>query len=230
MDTKPLYLGHRERLKSRFIESPHSLPDYELLEILLFNAIPRKDVKKLAKSLMTRYKHFAKVINLDKVALKFLAEEMGYSIPDSVSLQFALIREAISRTLYHEVKSKEVLSRSSALTDYLIARMSNKDTEHFRILYLNTKNHLIAEEVCDLGTIDQVHVYPREIVKQAIFHSASSIILAHNHPSGIATPSKADIVITKKIVDSCNILDISVHDHVIVAGNEIFSFRANGLL
>lgn len=227
MNTEDNYrIGHRSRLKDRFIKMPSVLPDYEVLEMILFNAIPRKDVKPLAKKIMDYAKNFAKAMNLSEIELS----EIDPNIPKSVLVQFALIREATNRILYSNLTEKTILGSSTALNDYLLATMSNKDIENFRILFLNTKNHLIAEEVQEVGTIDQTQVYPREIVKKAIFYGASAIILAHNHPSGVPKPSKADIIMTNKIVEACKTIDVSVHDHVIVGGNDVYSFRTNNLL
>lgn len=218
--------GHRRRLKDRFMGAPKAIPDYELLEILLFNAIPRKDVKPLAKNLISKFGNFSNVINQDITKLK----EFDPNIPPGVFFQFKLVRESIARVLSYEVKDREILGSTSALNDYLLATMAFADTESFRVLYLNTKNHLIEDEVQDAGTVDQTQVYPREIVKRAIFHAASAIILVHNHPSGICKPSKADIVMTAKIVEACKTIDVLVHDHIIVGGGTVFSFRSNNLM
>ncbi|MDX2049591.1 MAG: DNA repair protein RadC [Rickettsiaceae bacterium] len=219
-------LGHRQRLKSRFIKAPKSLPDYEFLELVLFNAIPRKDVKPLAKKLITQFGNFAKVINSDDIKLK----SFDNSITDAVIIQLEIIRESIARILLGRIKEDVIISGARALNDYLIATMSDLETEIFRIIYLNTKNHLIADEINEYGTIDQVHVYPREIVKRALFHGASAIILVHNHPSGIPKPSEADVIITKKIINACKTIDVDVHDHIIVGAHELFSFKANELM
>ncbi|MDX1916532.1 MAG: DNA repair protein RadC [Rickettsiaceae bacterium] len=222
--------GHRKRLKNRFKKSPTALEDYELLELILFNAIPRKDVKTIAKILIEETKDFSNVVNLDFAKLTSISMERNISIPESVEIQFLLIQEAIRRCLRGEIKNTEIISRSSELNNYLIATMSGKEVENFRVLYLNTKNHLIADEVQESGTIDQVHIYPREILKRAIYHGAASMILVHNHPSGVCSPSKADISLTNQIIQVCSTLDISVHDHIIVGGKNVFSFRANGIL
>ncbi|NDB83357.1 MAG: DNA repair protein RadC [Alphaproteobacteria bacterium] len=230
MESGNLNLGHRQRLKNRFTKAPSAVEDYELVELVLFNAIPRKDVKILAKILIKICGNFAGVINLDSAKLNEIALDAKIPIPSSIFTQFALIRESIRRSLLVSVKETIVLSTSSALNDYLVATMSGKDIENFRVMYLNTKNHLIADEVQEIGTIDQVHIYPREVLKRSLFYGAASIILVHNHPSGVAHPSRSDINLTNKIVEVCKSLDIAVHDHVIVGGQNVFSFRANGLL
>lgn len=218
--------GHRSRLKERFIKMPSALPDYELMELILFNAIPRKDVKPIAKKIMEKTKNFAKAMHIKEEELI----QIDSSIPKSILTQFALIKEATSRILYADITEKTILGSTTALNNYLLATMSNKEIENFRILFLNTKNHLIAEELQEVGTIDQTQVYPREIIKKAIFYGASAIILAHNHPSGVPKPSKADIIMTNKIVEACKTIEVSVHDHVIVGGTDIYSFRTNNLL
>ncbi len=217
--------GHRKRLKERFMISPESLPDYEILELVLFNALPRRDVKILAKSLISQYGNFAKVINFDENHINESDE-----ISPSVNFQFQLLKESLKRLLKENISQKTLLNNWNALYDYLQADMGHLNIEHFRILYLNTKNFLIADEVHATGTIDQASVYPREILKKAIFHGAASVILAHNHPSGVTKPSKSDIIITTKIMEACKMIDVNVHDHIIIAGNDVFSFKSNNLL
>jgi DNA repair protein RadC len=218
--------GHRKRLKDRFISSPKSIPDYELAELILFNAIPRKDVKLFAKKIVSNCENFGKVLELDSVKLKAIDDK----IPSSVALQFAIIRESISRSLSSEMKERITLGSGDAVKEYLVGVMAHREVENFRILYLSTKNQLITEEIQEFGTVDQTQVYPREIIKKAIFYGASAIILAHNHPSGVPNPSKADIIMTNKIVEACKAIDVAVHDHVIVGGKKVFSFRSNNLL
>jgi len=221
-------IGHRQRLKERFLSAPESLPDYEILELLLFNAIPRRDVKPLAKELIQSHGSFAKVLNFDVSQMP--EDDNSEPIPQSIILQFELVKESIKRLLKEEISNKSILNSWNAVNDYLRITMGQQNIEHFRVLYLNTKNHLICDEVQKSGTIDQTSVYPREIVKKAIFHNAASIILVHNHPSGVASPSKADINLTLKIIEACKTIDVQVHDHIIVAGNSIYSFKSNHIL
>lgn len=218
--------GHRKRLKERFLSYPKSVPDYELVELILFNAIPRKDVKPLAKKIIANCENFGKVLEIDQVKLKAIDPK----IPASIGLQFAIIRESISRSLSSEMREKITLGSSDTVKEYLVGVMAHREVENFRILYLSTKNQLIAEEIQEFGTIDQTQVYPREILKKAIFYGASAIILAHNHPSGVPNPSKSDIIMTNKIVEACRTIDVAVHDHVIIGGKKVFSFRSNNLL
>ncbi len=221
-----LVKGHRQRLRERFLNSPEGLLDYEILELILFNAIPRRDVRSMAKILIKEYKNFAKVVDFDVTKYKDMEEKFS----KGVLFQFALIKEVIKRLLKEEITEKIVLSSWNSLYDYLQATMGHQNIENFRVLYLNTKNHLIHDEVQEYGTIDQTSVYPREILKKAIFYDAASIILAHNHPSGVTNPSKADILITNKIIEACKSIDVEVHDHVIIAGNKVFSFKSHNLI
>ena len=200
----PHYVGHRQRLKQKLLESTASLADYELVEILLFSAIPRRDVKPLAKKLLEHFGNLYNLINSDKEKL-LLVDGINENICSSVYL----IKEMIRRILKHKIIKQNVISSWGALLDYLKSTMSGLKVEQFRILFLNKKNVLIAEEIIGVGTIDQAPAYPREIVKRALFHEAGAIILVHNHPSGSAKPSKADITLTDTIVETCNSVNIS---------------------
>ena len=221
----PHYVGHRQRLKQKLLQAPQGLADYELLEVLLFSAIPRKDVKPLAKRLLEHFGDLSNLINADREKLLLIE-----GVNETICSSFYLIKEMIRRILKNKVIKQNVISSWEALLDYLKSAMGGLKIEQFRILFLNKKNILIAEEVIGVGTIDQAPVYPREIVKRALFHEAGAIILVHNHPSGSSKPSKADILLTSKIIETCNSVNISVHDHVIIAGNEYYSFKSNMLL
>ncbi|MBP7190271.1 MAG: DNA repair protein RadC [Rickettsiaceae bacterium] len=220
------FFGHRERLKERFLNSNTSgFLDYELLELVLFCSIPRKDVKPLAKNLLQEFGSLNGVINASKERLMSIK-----GITKSTYINFLVIHELISRMLQFNIMKKNVLSSWSALLDYLRVTMGNSKTEKFRILFLNKKNLLIADELQTIGTIDQTPVYPREVLKRALFHEASAIILVHNHPSGDASPSKIDVEITKAIADACKTVGINVHDHVIITSTEFYSFKSNLLI
>jgi len=222
----PHYVGHRLRLKQKLLRITEGLADYELLEVLLFSAIPRKDVKPLAKHLLEHFGDLSNLINADKEKL-LLVEGMN----ENICCSLYLVKELIRRILKHKIIKQNVISSSwDALLDYLKSSMSSLKIEQFRILFLNKKNVLIAEETIGIGTIDQAPVYPREIVKRALFNEAGAIILVHNHPSGSPKPSKSDIELTSKIVETCNSVNISVHDHVIIAGNDYYSFKSNMLI
>jgi DNA repair protein RadC len=223
---EPHYVGHRKRLKEKFLSNDaKSLQDYEILELLLFQAIPRRDVKPLAKKLINQFGNITQLIAADK--------EKILAIPgtnENVFLNLQIIRELIGRVLADQVIKKHVISSWAALLDYLKFKMSNLKLEQFRVLFLNKKNMLIADEVMATGTIDQTPVYPREIVKKALYHEAGAIILVHNHPSGNAKPSNSDIDLTTQIVNACNTISVTVHDHVIIGNNEYYSFKSNLLL
>ncbi len=218
--------GHRQRLKDKFFKSdPKHFADYELLELLLFNVLPRRDVKPLAKDLIARFGGFKHLINVDQ---DFITKKAGVS--PNIYLQFKIIKEITNRILAEEVVDKHIISSWSALLHYLQFNMGNLKTEQFRVLFLNKKNILIKDEIIAEGTVDQTPVYPREIMKKAIIYDASSIVLVHNHPSGNVNPSAADIDITINIVNACKTISISVHDHVIVGGGNYYSFKSNLLL
>jgi DNA repair protein RadC len=209
---RPHYHGHRERLRARFREAgPEALADYELLELVLFRAIPQRDVKPLAKALLGKFGSFAEVIAAPPTRLR---EVPG--VGETVVTELKLVQAAASRLLRGEVKGREVLSSWSAVLDYCRTAQAFADTEQFRILFLDKRNKLIADEVQQTGTVDHTPIYPREVVKRALELSATAIILVHNHPSGDPTPSRADIDMTKAIVEVAKPLGIAVHDHIIV--------------
>ena len=206
------YHGHRERLRDRFREvGADALADYELLELLLFRALPRKDVKPIAKELLRTFGSLAEVLAAPR---ERLAKVGG--LGDESATDIKIVQAAASRLLRGEVKGREVLSSWSAVLDYCRAAQAFADTEQFRILFLDKRNRLIADEVQQVGTVDHTPIYPREVVKRALELSATAIILVHNHPSGDPTPSRADIDMTKAIVDVARPLGIAVHDHIIV--------------
>ncbi|MDD9334980.1 MAG: DNA repair protein RadC [Rickettsiaceae bacterium] len=224
-DDIPHYIGHRQRLRQRIIVSAENLADYELLEMILFSVIPRKDVKPLAKELLTQFGSLANLINADKEKLLNIK-----GTNDNLYVNFVIMRELTNRMLKQKVINQNVISSWNVLIDYLKATMGSMKTEQFRILFLKKKNVLIADEILSQGTIDQATIYPREIIKRALFNEAGAIILVHNHPSGVSKPSNTDIELTHKIVETCANMNISVHDHVIITANEYFSFKSNMLL
>lgn len=223
---QPHYLGHRKRLKEKFLNSdPSSVNDYELLELLLFQAVPRRDVKPLAKELLQKFGNFNQLINAEKDKI-FAVDEAK----EPTYLQLRLLKELLNRIFQSEVKEKNIISSWSALLDYLKFNMGCLKIEQFRVLFLNKKNILIADEVVATGTIDQTPVYPREIVKKSLFHEAGAIILVHNNPSGNTKPSKSDIDLTTQIINACNMINVTVHDHVIISSDNYYSFKSNMLL
>jgi DNA repair protein RadC len=218
--------GHRQRLKQRFLAGgAGAIPDYELLELILFGAIPRRDTKPLAKRLLERFGSFAEVINAPAERLK---EVKG--VGDAAILQLKLVRAGALRLMQGGIMQRAVLGSWSAVLDYCRAAMAFEVREQFRILFLDKKNRLIADEVQQQGTVDHTPVYIREVVKRALELSASAIILVHNHPSGDPTPSRADIDMTRQIVEAARPLGITIHDHVIVGRQGHASFKGLRLL
>lgn len=223
---QPHYVGHRKRVKEKFLQAKsESFGDYELLELVLFQALPRRDVKPIAKNLLKNFGGFNQLLHADQD--KILAVE---GATESVFLQLKIMRELMGRVFRSKVLKKNIISSWSALLDYLTFNMGSLRLEQFRILFLNKKNILISDEVMATGTIDETPVYPREIVKKALFYEAGAIILVHNHPSGNAKPSNSDIDLTTKIVNACSTVNVTVHDHVIIGGNDYYSFKSNMLL
>ncbi len=208
----PHYHGHRERLRSRFrTAGDEALSDYELLELLLFRAMPRRDVKPLAKDLIARFGSFAEVIAAPP---QLLAEVKG--LGEAAITEFKIVQAAAHRFARGEVKRRPVLSSWSSVLDYCRTLMAFADREQFRVLFLDKRNQLIADELQGTGTVDHTPAYPREVVKRALELSATAVILVHNHPSGDPTPSRADIQMTQAIAEIAKPLGISVHDHIIV--------------
>jgi DNA repair protein RadC len=217
----PLYLGHRERLKDRFLAGGvDAMPDYELLEMVLFRAIRRGDTKPIAKALIARFGSFAEVIS---APANLLMEIKG--VGPSVVTELKLIRAAALRLSRGEVVNRPVLGSWNAIIDYCRAAMAFDDIEKFRLLFLDKKNQLIADEEQQQGTVDHTPVYAREVIKRALELSASAIILVHNHPSGDPTPSLADIDMTKRIIVAAEKLNILIHDHIIIGRKGHVSFR-----
>ncbi|MHC2000849.1 RadC family protein [Methylobacterium sp. CM6241] len=209
---EPHYLEHRDRLRARFAQAgADALPDYELLELVLFRAIPRRDVKPLAKALIRRFGSFAEVVSAEP---NRLAEVDGVS--QGVIADIKLIEAAGHRLARGAIAARPLLSSWAALLEYCRATMAFSPREQFRVLFLDKRNHLIADEVQGRGTVDHTPVYPREVARRALELSATAIILAHNHPSGDPTPSAADIKMTREIVGILDPLGIIVHDHVIL--------------
>ena len=222
----PHYHGHRERLRGRFRDAgADALSDYEMLELVLFRAIPQRDVKPLAKELIEIFGSYAEVLAAPRPRLE---EVKG--LGDSAITELKIVQAAASRMLKGEVKKRAVLSSWSSVLDYCRGAMAFDDKEQFRILFLDKRNQLIADEVQQKGTVDHTPVYPREVVKRALELGASSLILVHNHPSGDVSPSKSDIDVTKQISDAARPLGIEVHDHLIIGAKKHFSFRSKGIL
>ena len=212
MPDPPHYHGYRDRLRARFSEAgAEALPDYELLELVLFRSIPRRDVKPLAKQLIREFGSFAEVLAATPARLREI-EGLG----ESAAVDLKIVEGAARRLARGAVAKRPALSSGSAVLEYCRTAMAFAGTEQFRILFLDKRNALIADEVQGTGTVDHTPVYPREVVKRALELAATAVILVHNHPSGDPTPSGADIRMTKEIVAIAKPLGISVHDHIIV--------------
>jgi DNA repair protein RadC len=211
-DGSPHYHGHRDRLRARFLQTGgDTLPDYELLELVLFRLIPRRDVKPIAKELLRRFGTFAEVLAAPPARLM---EVDG--IGETVVTDLKVVEAAARRLVKGDVAKRQVLSSWASVIDYCRAAMAFMDREQFRLLFLDKRNGLIADEVQQSGTVDHTPVYPREVVKRALELSASALILVHNHPSGDPTPSPADVKMTREIMEIAKPLGITVHDHIIV--------------
>lgn len=222
----PDYAGHRQRLRQRFREGgAEALPDYELLELVLFRALPRRDTKALAKRLITRFGSFAEVVNAPEPRLKEVKD-----VGDAVITEIKLVRAAALRLMRSQVIERSTLSSWQQVLDYLRAAQSYEHREQFRVLFLDKRNRLIADEVQQEGTVDHTPVYVREVVKRALELSATAIVLVHNHPSGDPTPSRVDIDMTKQIVAAAGSLGIAVHDHIIVGRDGHASLKALRLI
>ena len=223
---KPHYHGHRDRLRARFKESgAAALADYELLELYLFNSIPQGDVKPVAKALIEKFGSFAEVC---AAPTHRLTEVKGIGPKTALDLQ--IIKAAATKLGQESVLGRPILSSWTALLDYCRSAMQFEGVEQFRVLFLDRKNRLIADEVLGQGTVDRAPVYPREIMKRALDLEATALILAHNHPSGDPTPSQSDIDMTTHIISAAKPLSIAVHDHLIIGRENIASFKTLGLM
>jgi len=223
---KPDLAGHRQRLRTRFMKAgADALPDYEMLELLLFQAVSRRDTKPLAKRLLRHFGSYNEVISAGPDALKEV-EGVG----DAVVVTLKTVQAAALRLSREEIMNQPVLGNWDKLIAYCRASMGFEKTERFRILFLNRQNVLIADEVQQTGTVDHTPVYPREVVKRALELGATALIMVHNHPSGDPAPSQADIDMTQEVRDAGSKLGITLHDHVIMTKAGHSSFKDMGLL
>jgi DNA repair protein RadC len=220
------YLGHRERLRARFLKGgSEALADYELLELVLFRAIPRRDVKPLAKALLARFGSFAAVVAARPERLREIA-----GLGEAAIVELKIVAEAARRFAKVKLENRPAMGSFSAVLDYCRTAMAYLDREEFRILFLDKKNFLIADEVQSTGTIDQAPVFPREIMRRAFELNATALILIHNHPSGDPSPSQTDIQMTQQIVSLGKSLNVAVHDHLIIGRDGFTSFRGLQLI
>jgi len=223
----PSYLAdHRARLRERFlIGGAEAMPDYEMLELILFRAIPRQDVKPLARRLIETFGDFNRVLSAPPPRL-MAVEGVG----PAVVTELKIVEAAAQRMARARILHRPVLSSWQALLDYCHTAMAHREIEQFRVLYLDRKNVLVADEEQGRGTVDHVPVYPREIIRRALELNASALILVHNHPSGDPTPSDSDIAMTARIAQAADSMGITIHDHLIIGKSRELSFRAKGLL
>ena len=223
---KPHHAGHRARLKDKFLRNgPDSLADYELLELLLFLGIPRRDVKPLAKDLLKRFGSFGAVIAADIGELKSIPH-----LGDTAIAAIKTVQAAMHQVMREDIIRKPILNSWSRLLTYCQTTMAHEKRESFRILFLNKKNELIADEVQQTGTVDHTPAYPREIIKRALELGSTALILVHNHPSGDPQPSEGDIDMTRMIMDAARPLNIAVHDHLIVSRGGSISLKNEGYM
>ncbi len=222
----PYIQDHRKRLRERFLAGgPAALPDYEILELVLFRAIPRQDVKPLAHELLKEFGNFNAVISAPPDQLSRVK-----GVGEAAICELKVVEAAAHRLARSKVLRRPVVSSWDALIEYCHTTMAHCDIEQFRAFFLDTKNTLIADEEQARGTVDHVPVYPREIIKRALQFNASALILVHNHPSGDPTPSSADISLTRQIKSACEALGLVLHDHVIIGKSCEISFRSQGLI
>lgn len=225
---EPDYLGHRERLRRRFLlGGGRDMPDYELLELLLTIAIPRRDVKPLAKELIRKFGSFAEVVNAPLEELMLVK-----GVKENTAAVLRIVRECSVRSSWQSLKGTDapVISDFDAMVDYCRSAMAYQMVEEFWIIFLNSKLYVIGEEIQQRGTVDQVAIHPREVIKSAMMHGASAMILVHNHPSGIVTPSKADMEITKRIKEAAEAVSIRLFDHLIISKSSVYSFHNQGFV
>ena len=221
----PAHGGHRQRLRARAAISFAALPDYELLELILARSLPRRDVKPLAKALLARFGGVAGVFGASAEELRTVK-----GVGPGTALDLKLVHEATARMSRGEVRKRPMISSWSALLAYVRTAMAHEAREQFRVLFLDKKNQLIADEVMNEGTVDHAPVYPREVVRRALELGASAVILTHNHPSGDPTPSSADIDMTRQVIEAARALRIAVHDHLVIGREGVASFKALGLI
>jgi len=215
--------GHRQRLRQRF-DRGDQLADYELLELLLFRPIPRRDTKPIAKAMIAEFGSFAGALTAPGARLREID-----GVGERVVSDFRLVRAAAARVAHAAMTDRPLLSSTDAVADYFRAKLAGLTREEFHILFLDKKNRFLADECAGTGTVDHAPVYPREVLSRALALSASGIVLVHNHPSGDPTPSRADIAVTRKIAEATAPVGIAVHDHIIIAGARHLSMRGEGL-
>lgn len=221
----PHHSEHRDRLRERFLKGGvDALQDYEILELILFMALPRRDVKPLAKKLIQNFGSFNNVFHAS------VRDLVSFGLSETTAISIKTIEAASFHLMKQDMISQPVLNSWAKLLDYVQATMAHEQREHFRLLFLNKKNELIADEIQQTGTVDHTPAYPREIMKRALELSSTAIILVHNHPSGDSTPSKPDIDMTQAIMAAARPLGITIHDHLVVSKKGVTSMKNKGLM
>ncbi len=216
--------GHRNRLRARF-DRGETLADYELLELVLFRAIPRRDTKPIAKAMLARFGSFAEALAAPAARLTEID-----GVGERVVSDMRIVRAAAERFALADLRQRPSLSSTAAVADYYRTKLKSADREEFHVLFLDKRNKFLASECAGVGTVDHTPVYPREVIARALTHGATAIVLVHNHPSGDPTPSRADITMTEQIIRATAAVDVSVHDHIIIAGNAYLSMRGEGFI
>jgi DNA repair protein RadC len=223
---QPHYVGHRQRLRERFLKGgTDALADYELLELILFLAIPQRDVKPLAKALLKEFGSFQGVVTADVARLLTVK-----GVKENTAVALKAIEASARWLAREEILQRNVLSNWDKLIGYCRTTLAREPTERFHLLFLDRKNALIADEQQQQGTVDHTPVYPREVVKRALELNASAIIMVHNHPAGDTTPSRADIEMTRQVREAVRAVGIALHDHLVIGRSGHASFKALGLL
>ena len=223
---KPHWFGHRDRLRTKLLtRGPEALDDYELLETLLFAFLPRRDVKPIAKALLARFGSLSAILAAEGKELTKI-DGMG----ETAAAYIKAAADLSARASREEISARPVISSWTTLITYVRAQLQHEKREQFRVLFLDRKNQLLIDEIMGMGTVDHAPVYPREIARRALELSASALILVHNHPSGDPTPSRADIDMTREVIDALTPLEITVHDHLIVGRSGVTSFKTAGLI
>ncbi|MBW6485412.1 MAG: DNA repair protein RadC [Syntrophobacterales bacterium] len=226
VDEKDYNSGHRQRLKMKYIKAGiEALHDYEVVELLLTYALSRRDIKPLAKELLSRFGSLKGIIDAEPAELKKID-----GISDHTAILFKLLKEVSALYLQQKAKEKPQISCTSELINFCRTTLGGKKDEEFCVIYLDVQNQIIEFETLQKGTVNQATVYPRQVLENALRKKASAIILVHNHPSGHVRPSEADLRITKTISETARLLDINVHDHIIVGEDRFFSFREEGMM
>jgi DNA repair protein RadC len=218
--------GHRVRMRQRLLKAgPDALADHEMLEMILFIALPRRDTKPIARELLARFRTFGGVLGAPQMELRAI-EGVG----EAGVAALKLVQAAALRMMRQDLTTQPIFSTWDRLTDYLTASMGYERTEQFRVLFLDGRNKLIADEVQGTGTINHAPAYPREVVRRCLELHATAVILAHNHPSGEPAPSREDVALTTEIAKAAAVMGIAVHDHIVVGRGKWLSFRAEKLL